>query len=308
MSNITRQDVEQMLLKRMGGASKKFSYCGNWKTNLLSIKDRKIEKRHFYYDLLQGDGSELFNGIGKSPKFNSITSSTALAVNTFAPWKDYLSELIVPLEKDESGFEICEFEHIAENGLQGKSPNLDVWLEKSVNNGVKKVVAIESKFCEFIDNPKAKKPVFQDSYHELIKKEKDLFSESVWAEYIKVVKGSNKGTYEFKYLGVEQLVKHYFGLKYSLKDDEKKEIHLLYVYWRPINNNWQETEPYKTHQEEISRFKDQIRGSTDVRFQSISYQDLWRKWRDKLESRTFKNHSLIEAHIVALEKRYNIKI
>lgn len=89
----------------------------------------------FEADLRQGDGNEM------EGKFRAAHSSSALAVNTFAPFKSKPAALRLPAG---GGFASLSFERKCPHGLAGRRPpNLDV-----VAEGPSGVVAIESKCLE----------------------------------------------------------------------------------------------------------------------------------------------------------------
>jgi hypothetical protein len=75
----------------------------------------------FEADLRQGDGNEL------EGKFRAAHSSSALAVNTFAPFKQRPATLQLPVG---GGFTALSFERKCPHGLAGRRPpNLDAVLE-----------------------------------------------------------------------------------------------------------------------------------------------------------------------------------
>ncbi|HEY5331717.1 MAG TPA: hypothetical protein VIJ79_17695 [Acidobacteriaceae bacterium] len=72
----------------------------------------------FEADLREGDGNEL------ESKFRAAYSSSALAINTFAPFKTKPADLRLP---SGSGFTELRFERKCPHGLVGRRPpNLDV--------------------------------------------------------------------------------------------------------------------------------------------------------------------------------------
>ena len=76
-------------------------------------------------------------------KFCAVHSSCALAVNTFAPFKDRPGDLVL---LGQSGFEPPTFEKELPSGLRGTPPTLDVFLCRG-----SEVIAIESKFTEYFN-------------------------------------------------------------------------------------------------------------------------------------------------------------
>src|SRR5205085_7404626 len=75
----------------------------------------------FETDLRAAAGCEL------DGKFLAIRSSSALAVNTFASFKNRSSDLLL---LDIKGFEGLSFEKQLPTGLAGIPPHLDVWLKR----------------------------------------------------------------------------------------------------------------------------------------------------------------------------------
>lgn len=148
----TRDMIEAALvLKQINGTEKqivpkglefKYSYVGSYKNNLII----GVDKDSFFCDLAKADGEELVPFFATSPKFNSISSSYALAVNTFSFFRNRIEKLVIQTdEKTFQGFENMEFEHVAmtANNRAKRYPNLDVWLENE-----NELLAVEVKFCD----------------------------------------------------------------------------------------------------------------------------------------------------------------
>jgi hypothetical protein len=124
-------------------------YVGKASQNLIE----GVRLEDFEADLLQGDGNEL------GEKFRAAHSSSALAVNTFAPFKPRLGALRLP---GGSGFTGLNFERKCPHGVVGHfSPNLD-----AIAEGPSCVVAIESKLLEPLSRHTAK---FSPDYDAQIK-------------------------------------------------------------------------------------------------------------------------------------------
>ena len=109
----------------------------------------------FEDELRAGDGNEL------EGKFKAVHSSSALAVNVFAPFRARGFELILPGSGSISGL---EFERKCPHGISGRSPNLDVLL-----TGATGVIGIESKLTEMLSRHRA---VFSLKYRENIQDER----------------------------------------------------------------------------------------------------------------------------------------
>jgi hypothetical protein len=221
----------------------------------------------FQDDLEGGSGNEL------EGKFKAVHSSSALAVNSFAPFKKNPNKLVLACK---TGFTKIQFEKQCPTGLGGTPPNLDLVAESE-----KDVIGVESKFLEYLT---PKKPKFSNSY----KKENLPLAEDCWLELIEELKNSAP-----QYLDAAQLIKHYLGLR---KQYPKKSITLLYLFWEP--KNWQDFEVFKQHRKEIDSFAESLKDS-EVTFVSKSYLDLWNVWY---------KHGLFIKHVDDLQKRYGIGV
>lgn len=231
-------------------------------------------------DMAQGDGKELEWDNDTPPKFCAINSSSALAVNAFAPFR--LQPALFQLETY-SNFTTAQFEKKMPTGLKGIPPNLDFYLESDVS-----VIGVESKFTEILSSKQAK---FKESYTKRI----DTIADESWRNLFYLLK---KEPELFSYLDAAQLVKHYLGLINNY-GKTKTNIVLLYVYWAP--DNAMEIPEYRTHQDEINYFSDAIKTS-HVKFISCTYKNLWRSWYQDI------NHSNINAHVSKLKQRYEFSI
>jgi hypothetical protein len=226
----------------------------------------------FEADLAQGDGNEL------AGKFRAAHSSSALAVNSFAPFKAALPDLRLPGGADFS--RLC-FERKCHHGLAGRrSPNLDVFAESP-----DRIVAIESKCLEPLTPHPAK---FSPVYDAEIR---DARRASAWfAQMQRLVE--NPQTY--RWLDAAQLVKHAFGLAYSFPD---RATTLLYLYWEPANRD---AHPFfAEHRAEIDCFAESVASATPA-FASMSYPDLWRSWS------ALSQPAWLRTHGARLHARYGV--
>lgn len=220
-------------------------------------------------DFLQGTGNEL------AGKFRAAHSSSALAANTFGPWRVHPQSLHL---LDKTGFEILQFEKQCPTGLGGFPPNLDLLVENPTV-----VIGVESKFLEFLS---PKQPKFTDSYT----RDNLPQMESCWAELIDDLKEGPK-----QYLDAAQLVRHYLGLRNQPGYREKKIV-LLYLFWEP--ENWEEFEEYRQHRQELAAFQEKVSPS-DVTVVWMTYPQLWTSW-DKQD--------LYPDHTGEIRKRYLLPI
>ena len=227
-----------------------------------------VQKEDFWNDLSKGAGSEL-TGEGSSPaKFCALISSSALAVNTFAPFRHHPQNLV--MEK-QSGFHSAAFEMPFPTGLKGTPPHLDFYIENDNT-----VIGIESKFTEILSTKEAK---FRNVYEAKINKSADQYWQNVYSKVI-------NNPHDFQYLDVAQLVKHYLGLN-EAKIKTGKNYLLMYVYWQPLNAS--DIELYNIHGEEIAKLKE-IVNESDIPFVAYDYLTFWRKMKTECKWEGIENH------------------
>ena len=230
----------------------------------------------------QGAGGELSweirNGKRCPPKINAVHSSSALVVNSFAPWKLHLHELELCRS---SVFRSFRFETKAPTGLGGTPPHLD-FLAESVDNAV---VAAESKFTEYLQPHRTE---FAQGY-----------SSRSWPSgveaYVIIMQQLQESPSKFAYLDAAQLVKHAFGLA-SLAVE--RNVTLLYLYWEPDNGD--AYPEFELHRKEAEQFAGAVGGSS-VKFWWKSYVELWNEWA--LADRVW-----LRSHSAELMRRYSVKI
>lgn len=202
-------------------------------------------------DFLQGSGSEL------EGKFCAAHSSSALAANTFGPWRNQPEKLNL---LGMSGFTSFRFERQCPTGLGGIPPNLDFLVE-----GPEIVIGAESKFLEILT---PKKPHFAASY----KPENLPQMEKCWADWMEELK---EGPEQF--LDAAQLVRHYLGLR-NQPEFQGKKIILLYIFWEP--ENAMDFQEYRQHREELAVFESKVKKS-EVTFVWMTYPQLWDQWESR---------------------------
>jgi len=239
-----------------------------------------IEESDFWTDLAAGAGSELIDGSRDPAKFCAAFSSSALAVNSFGPFRHRPQNLNLVGYK---GFSTAQFEKPLPTGLRGTDPHLDFYAA-----GLEQIVCIESKFLEPLW-PKVAK--FADSYEGAI----ESLAESMWTDVYEELKGDPR---LFKFLDTAQLVKHYLGMRNTLGSVEAEQT-LLYVYWEPRNAG--DFEEYRRHQKEVTHFAEAVRNS-QVKFVARSYRQLWAEWRDT------SSWDGMKMHLSNLEHRYSFSI
>ena len=217
-----------------------------------------------------------------SPKLRSVRSSAMLATNCFAPFKRHSTDLSI---LGESKFEKITFEKRCpvSNEIRGAPPQLDVVFEKE-----EKVIAIESKFTEYL---KSKKPEFKKIYEEKINDDR---RDGKWFKEMMRLRVEKSATDFYKHLNAEQLIKHAFGLARKFHG---KSIVLLYLYWEPGNAD--DYENIKTHRKEIEKFTCRV-ASDEISFKAMTYRQLWKTWESKSPP------AWLREHVQRLRKRYDI--
>lgn len=230
----------------------------------------------------QGAGSELEwearNGRKCPPKINAAYSSSALVVNSFAPWKLHLHDLELC---GYSAFLSLHFETKTPTGLGGTPPHLDLLAETADNA----VLAVESKLTEYLQPHHAG---FVPAY-----------SARSWpagvAAYVNIMRQLQENPARFVYLDAAQLVKHAFGLA-SLPG--KHEITLLYLFWEPGNHA--AYPEFEVHRREAAEFAESVVGAS-VKFSWKSHAELWREWE-------LAGHDWLQLHASELLRRYAVEI
>jgi hypothetical protein len=223
-------------------------------------------------DFRQGDGNEL------ESKFRAAHSSSALAANTFGPFKRYPAGLHLTIA---SQFTSVQFERKCPHGLLNRrSPNLDV-----LADGHEAIVGIESKCLEYLSPHSAR---FADAYNDQIR---DTRRDGLWFAHMQQLR-SSPDTY--RWLDAAQLVKHAFGLAYTFS---ARRIVLLYLYWEP--KNAEEYPHFAEHRLEAARFAQAVEGDSPA-FAAMSYQELWRAWDGA------RKPEWLATHVCQLRSRYNV--
>lgn len=264
--NQLRSQACAILQSRFAGHVDAQGYFPQWQDNLLP----GVKAAQFQADLQSGSGSEL------RTKFRALHSSSALAVNTFASFKDHLQDLVL-LGRNE--YQQLRFEKKLSTGLRGTPPNLDVWLERE-----NEVIAIESKFLEYL-SPKAAK--FSEKYARVALPQVDDY----WWSAREQSKHAGK-----QYLDVGQLVKHAFGLLRYKANHPNSEVTLLYLFWEPLNAA--QLTVCQQHRAQIESLAQQVQNSA-VSLAWMSYDELWQHWRTV---------PALAPHVAKLQNRYTFVV
>jgi hypothetical protein len=225
-------------------------------------------------DLRQGDGNEL------GGKFRAAHSSSALAVNTFAPFKNRPLDLQLPWGAE---FAKPQFERKCPHGIPGRrAPNLDVVLE-----GPGGIIAMESKCLEYLTPHVAK---FAPAYNDKIEEGRTK------TEWFKEMRRLVREPRRYRWLDAAQLVKHAFGIMHTFPD---RPCTLVYLFWEPSNKDAHPV--FAQHRAEVDRFAASVAGSA-INFVSISYPELWKHWEDTSPP------CWLPAHVKRLRARYEVAV
>ena len=261
-------------------------YVKNIPDNLLS----SVKQVDFLDELSSGAGMEL------KRNFLAIYSSSALAVNSFAPFRSLINHLSLPPPiLNNEGINSLNFEKKCPTSLKGTHPHLDVFL--TGNND--KIVAIESKLTEiFSYNPNKK---ISNSYFD--DKSKNWYGSEYYNELVRI----RDGIENYQFLDATQLIKHAFGLTNTYMKNPKsldQKITLLYLYWVPANIDSLKSpikEIYEKHKGEIIKFKKAVDAAKNPSFEAISYPKLWEHWEKTVPEN-------LQKHVKELTDRYLVNI
>lgn len=244
-------------------------YAADFRGNLLPM----VLPEDFEADLSAGDGNEL------QTKFRAAHSSSALAVNCFAPFRRRIGDLAMP---GGAAFDQLQFERKCPTGLRGgRSPNLDVLL-----SGPTGVVGIESKLTEYLVRHRA---AFSPAYAEQIRDGRR--DHGYFREMIRLLDAPDS----YVWLDAAQLIKHAFGLARTFRD---RSTTLLYLFWEPQNPD--ACPEFAAHRAEIAAFAERV-ADTGPSFVAMSYPELWETWAQT-------GPVWLTSHLAELRARYLVAI
>lgn len=245
-------------------------YAADFRDTLLPM----VSPEDFEADLSAGNGNEL------QTKFRAVHSSSALAVNAFAPFRRRIGELAL---LDHGGFKTLAFEQKCPTGLRrGTPPNLDVLL-----SGESGVVGIESKLTEYLTSHRAR---FSPAYAEQIQGRRR--EQGYFREMLRLI----EEPVSYVWLDAAQLIKHAFGLARTVSE---RPATLLYLFWEPANPS--ASPVFADHRREIAAFAERVAGATPV-FRAMSYPELWSSWKDAGQQ------DWLARHIEDLRARYEVTL
>jgi len=216
-------------------------------------------------DFACGSGDEL--GLrGQTPKMSSLRSSSAFACNVFDPWRGSRLGAITHALGFADDYSELVFEQKLPHGLTTTPPNLDVmFFGRDVSP-----IAIECKFAEPYDKPKAATPI-ADKY----------FDQDVgrWAKVglprVQRFAEEIGRSASFARLNAAQLVKHLLG--YATTFPNARPIDLVYFWYDTGGAEAAE------HDAEVAAFASHL--DPAVHFASITFQQLLPRLDRALEPR-----------------------
>lgn len=244
-------------------------YLVDYRENLIP----GVEEVDFRSDLESGAGNELHS------KFRAPHSSSALAVNCFAPFRRNCGDLDIPGVPPPRSL---AFEVRCPCGLsRATPPNLDVLLETDLG-----AVVIESKLSEMFRSHGAG---FSRRY---LTELPPASREGPWfAEMHRIFDLERP----YAHLDAAQLIKHAFGLRH--RSGEPTPM-LLYLYWEPVDGDV--FDEIQRHRAEVEEFGARVEGGTPA-FAHMSYLDLWARWAET-------GQGWVRSHARALLARYAVTI
>jgi hypothetical protein len=202
-------------------------------------------------------GSELEPRAMQPARGHSLCSSAALVVNVFAYWRGRdQSPLLDALGVGGQGGTRLEFEAPLPTGLAGDPPFIDVALYRPDG----RIVAVESKFAEWLTPRPRGKRVFKDKYFSA--------GQRFWAaaglpRCQSLAEDLQSGGERLRFLNAPQILKHALGLAVN----GLKTSTLVYLYYdRPAKESVR-------HRAEVEHVAARLAGEIDLRV--ATYQSLF---------------------------------
>jgi hypothetical protein len=239
--------------KSQGLAFDQNGYLDDYNRNFFLALSARIREA-----LERAGGGELEPQRDRPARINALHSSAALAINTFQYFEDHPAGALLAALGVDGRLERLEFESQFATGLPGYSPTLDValWLADG------RVVAIESKFTEWMTKQRPRLADFREKY---LKAGQDLWSAAGLPACQSLAGDMAAGTESFRHLGALQLLKHALGLARSAPG----LFSLIYIYY----DGDAASAIAARHRDEVARFSSRLDPSLD--FKAMSYQALF---------------------------------
>lgn len=202
-------------------------------------------------------GSELMPGRTRPARLWSLCSSGALVVNFFAWWRgrDY-TPLLRALGVDGPGGDRLAFEEALPTGLQGDPPTVDVAL--FLADG--RLVAIESKYGEWLVRRPRNKRAFKDKYFPPGAR---VWEAAGLPRCQALAEDLQDGRERCRFLNAPQILKHALGLAHA----GLRTSTLVYLYYE------RDCRQSPVHRAELERVAAWLGGEVDLRV--VTYQALF---------------------------------
>jgi hypothetical protein len=206
-------------------------------------------------------GSELTPSAKQPARLYSLGSSAALVLNFFGYWRDRdTTPLTQALGVPVPGVVKLRFEEPLPTGLPGDPPLADVALE-CADGGL---VAIESKYAEWLVRRPRGRRVFKDKYFPPGPPSGGVWEAAGLPLCQQLAEDLQSGRERSKYFHAAQLLKHALGL--AKRGPAASVLVYLYYDW-PVRDA-------ATHRAEIERITARLAPEVDLRV--LTYQDVFR--------------------------------
>jgi hypothetical protein len=249
-------------------------YCLKAEDNLIASVGPGVWRRA-QRDLKAGKGDEL------GGKFRAPYSSSALAVNSFAPLLDG-----IPLPGPTLVEGDIAFEQQRSAWAGGYWPTLDV-IAETAGNPLR--LFVESKCTEFL---RRGHPDFSQAF---VKHAKDRLDPAAARTFEHLADDSAV----FDPLDARQLAKHFLAAKRAVVDaPEPLKVIVLCIWWEPQDAAAHPV--FESHRKAVEAFAAAV-PDDHVSVQGISYRDLWEHWESSTDP-------LLSRHTRLLRYRYDVRL
>lgn len=202
--------------------------------------------------------AELAAGRTRPPRFLALHSSAALAVNVFEHWCDRDSSPLLDALGVDGAARVLGFEAPFPTGLAGDPPYIDVAIE--LDSG--RVVAIESKFTEWLTRRPPNRSAFKPKYFAAGAR---LWDARGLPRCQALAHGVQDRAVRFRHLNAAQLLKQALALATRAPAGG---FSLYYLYYDSTGRE------AALHREETERFGAHV--VPEIDFRAMSYQALYR--------------------------------
>jgi hypothetical protein len=206
-------------------------------------------------------GGELDDQRRLPAKLRALHSSAALAINIFQYWRNTSAQSLLSALGVVDSLQKLTFEAQFPTALSGTPRSLDVALKLASGH----VIAIESKFTEWMSVYRPKLDAFNEKY---TSPGQTLWTDAGLKECQRLANEIAIGEQKFRHLDALQLLKHGLGLATQLPG--QFTLHYLYFDWP--------CEASKKHAAEIEMFDRRV--GEELRFMPLTYQHLYERLRD----------------------------